>query len=332
MSYDAAPAFDALRNDEALDARSIEAAFEMLSEMARCLAGDLLGNPGWLAGGEVTGTQSGNDLFATVAAGDWYVQEEGSLTHRGVRVATRSRQADRSIQVDQGTDRLLSFQPNTADDRLAALIQTDAHRVRPPEGAAPIAWCGVGFSDLPAVIDARQHPVYGALVDVSGAQARSRKVWVPITDGKLAVVLYPGEQLEVSLAVTAKDGLVAAFVEKDFIAHDRYDMTQVLVSLNGEIVSETDLLGSALGVAFATTVEESRTFHAEWVIDPFLPNGGDDDGTPATGPTLADQVFETATPRLGGPVLCELVMRGYDVSIESLWFGLRVRPKERIPS
>lgn len=342
------PAFDAIQNGFALDGTVITAAFAALSEMARTLAGDVLGNPCCLTGGEVTGQQSGNDLFAEVSAGDWYVTEPASLTHRALVAATRSRQPERSIEVDQGTDRLLSFMPNAADDRLGALIQTDAPRVRPPEGSVPIAWCGAGFTDLHAVIDARPHPVMGVRVNVSGIDARSRRVWVPVTDGKLAVVLYRGEQLEVSLSLTAKDGLVAAFAENDRIPPEVTDMLEVVLALNFGIVSDEVLLTSLLGVGFATSVPDARTHHAEWVIDPFLPNGGTNDGSPPVdGPTLADQVFRTTgTPAPGsdgalnaaiaraggGPVLCELYVRGYDVSIQDCWFGLRVRPKERIPT
>lgn len=353
MSYDAMPAFDAIQNGFALDGTVITAAFAALSDMARALAGDVLGKSCWLFGGEVSGRQSGNDLFAEVDAGDWYVEEPGSLMHRGITAATRSRQPQRSVQVDQGTDRLLSFQPNAADDRLGALIQTDAYRVRPPEGAVPIAWCGVGFTDLHAVIDARPHPVLGTRVEVSGTNARSRRLWVPVTDGRLAVVLYRGEQLEVSLSLTAKDGLVAAFADNDRLPHERTDMTQVVVALNGLIVDDDVLLSSLLGVGFATTVPDNRTHYAEWVIDPFLANGGTEDGSPTSGPTLADQVFKTLSaadgtlpPKGGGPtaeafaalaragggtVLCELFIRGYDVSIQDCWLGLRVRPKERVP-
>lgn len=331
MSYATIPTFDLLQNGQALDGEQLTNAFRDLSEIARIFASDVLGRPCWLQGGEIDSALAGDELYGELSPGDFYVEEPASMqvmlgpswesNPAFAAAATRVRQPTRSVLLPKSREVIVSVVPYESDARLGAL-RVSALDVLPPKGSSAVAWLGTGHTDIHSTVDARQHPVYGVTVEAGGDSIRSRTTWVEVTDARVAVTLYKGEQLEISIAASVTDGLVAEFQEQTRLPKSRYDMSQFALSLNGVTFDdqpptvESDFTTSAT-LGWQTTVPTQRTYYVEWTIDPF------DDGNA--------RIFRTARPELGGSILVQLMMRGVAVDVNQLWMFVRVRPAERIP-
>lgn len=307
------PVFDSLENGAALDGDIITACFAALSEMARGLAGDVFGRAVWIGGAEITSNVSGGDLYAEMSPGDFYV-EEVSTSVPSMTLATRSRQPTRSVLIPQAREVVVSVIPYNTDAQFGALLVTPITE-RPPFGSVALAWLGTGYTDIRSTIDARSNTVWGAVVEASGDSFRARNAWVPVADARLAVLVYPGEQIEVCCAADVTDGLVDEYKDQNRLPKGKEHVTEFTLSYNGVVIEDYN---SGLSLGWLTTVPTARTYYAEWLFDPFA--NGD-----------AQRIFRTADPNTGGVVVCELLGRGLAVSIDTLWLQIRVRPKELVP-
>lgn len=327
MSYASVPQFEMLVNGQALDADQLHACYVVLSEMARALGGDLLRRPSWLgSGAEISLGLKGDLLQATMSAGDVYLFEPITLEHQGLTAATASRQSERVLDVPTNSEVLLSLVPYEADARLGALVVTKAFAppgatepAAPVAGAVPIAWLSTAFTDARNVTDARPHVVTGVSVESGGDEIRSRKVYVPVTDARAAVVLRQGERLHVTIYADLQDGLIQEYIDNPNhpIPLDQIDMTQIELAFNGVVLSSKfattrGVLGdTVIGCANNSPMRRSAIF--EWIFDPFA------------NAAHAEQIFQVAA---GGTALVEVVASGLVVSINSMNLQLDVLPRE----